>query len=390
MTATNTVIGTIPVGANPLGVAITPDGKKVYVANRYSNNISVIDTGTNKVIASVKAGLGPSGVTVNQAGTKLYVTNCEDGTISVIDTNSDTIAATLPAGKWPMGVAVSPDGTKVYVANEGSNNVSIIDTATETVINTVRVGRSPYGIAVSPDGTKVYVANFGSDDNLGRTVSIIDAAKSRVIDMINTGFSPIAFGQFITPIPPQPLLPFANFSSNLTSGYAPLSVQFTDLSRNVDRCNWDFGDGSSSNQQNPAHTYSIAGNYKVTLTVNNKNGTESRSETVNVLARPVFSASPTSGKTPLTVNFTDHSTGSPNSWNWTFGDGTYSTEKNPVHIYREPGKYSVTLTLNETGNPNRVMKSDYITVSNGNEAPTAAFSASPVSGKAPLTVSFTD
>ena len=389
-TATNTVIGTIPVGANPLGVAITPDGKKVYVANRYSNNISVIDTGTNKVIASVKAGLGPSGVTVNQAGTKLYVTNCEDGTISVIDTNSDTIAATLPAGKWPMGVAVSPDGTKVYVANEGSNNVSIIDTATETVINTVRVGRSPYGIAVSPDGTKVYVANFGSDDNLGRTVSIIDAAKSRVIDMINTGFSPIAFGQFITPIPPQPLLPFANFSSNLTSGYAPLSVQFTDLSRNVDRWNWDFGDGSSSNQQNPAHTYSIAGNYKVTLTVNNKNGTESRSETVNVLARPVFSASPTSGKTPLTVNFTDHSTGSPNSWNWTFGDGTYSTEKNPVHIYREPGKYSVTLTLNETGNPNRVMKSDYITVSNGNEAPTAAFSASPVSGKAPLTVSFTD
>jgi len=389
-TATNTVIGTIPAGANPLGVAITPDGKKAYVTNRYSNNISVIDTGTNKVIASVKAGLGPFGVTVNQAGTKLYVTNCEDDTISVIDTNSDTITATLPAGKWPMGVAVSPDGTKVYVVNEGSNTVSVIDTETETVINTVRVGRNPYGIAVSPDGTKVYVTNFGSDDNLGRTVSIIDTARGRVIGTVNTGFSPIAFGQFITPIPPQPLLPFANFSSNLTSGYAPLSVQFTDLSRNVDRWNWDFGDGSISNQQNPAHTYSIAGNYKVTLTVNNENGTESRSETINVLAHPVFSASPTSGKAPLTVNFTDHSTGSPNSWNWTFGDGTYSTKKNPAHIYREPGRYSVTLILNGTGNPNRVTKSDYIMVSNGNEAPTAAFSASPVSGKAPLTVSFTD
>jgi len=389
-TSTNTVTATVPVGVNPLGVAITPDGKKVYVTNRYSNTVSVIDTSTNTVIETVKVGSGPCGVTINQTGTELYVTNCESNTISIINISSNTVTATVPVGEWPMGIALTPDGKKVYVVNEGSNNVSVIDTATKTVMATVKVRKSPYGIAITPDGKKVYVANSGNSDNLGNTASIIDTATDRVTATVNTGFRPIAFGQFIGPLPAQPVYPVANFSSNITSGYAPLSVKFTDFSMNADGWNWDFGDKSTSTQQNPAHTYSKAGNYNVTLTVNNKNGTDSKIATVTVLAQPGFSASPTSGKSALSVSFTDQSTGSPASWNWTFGDGTYSTEKNPAHIYQKSGKYSVTLTLNETGNRTAVTKSSYITVSNGYEAPIAAFSSSPASGKSPLTVSFTD
>jgi len=389
-TSTNTITATVSVGVNPLGVAITPDGTKVYVTNLNSNTVSVIDTSTNTVIKTIEVGPGPYGVTVNQAGKELYVTNCESNTISIIDTGSNTVAATVPVGEWPMGVAVTPDGRKVYVVNEGSNNVSVIGTATNTVIATVKVGKNPYGIAVTPDGTKVYVANSGDDDDLGNTASVIDTTTDKVTATVNTGFSPIAFGQFIGPLPKQPVYPVANFSSNLTSGYAPLSVQFTDFSKNADGRNWNFGDKSSSIQQNPAHTYSRAGNYNVTLTVNNANGTDSKFATVTVLSHPGFSASPMSGKTPLSISFTDQSTGSPTSWNWTFGDGTYSTEKNPRHIYRKSGKYSVTLTLNETGSRTAVTKSSYITVSNGYEAPVAAFSASPASGKAPLKVSFTE
>lgn len=389
-TSTKTVTATVPVGKWPIGVAASPDGTKVYVTNRYSSNVSIIDTVTNTVIASVKVELGPSGVSVSPDGTKLYVTNCESNTISVIDTNSNTVTATIPVEEWPLGIAVTPDGTKAYVANQRSNNVSVVDTATKTIIASVKVGKGPYGIAVTPDGTEVYVANFGDDEDLGNTVSIIDIATNKVIATEKTGYSPIAFGQFISPLPAQPLLPAANFSSNLTSGYAPLSVQFTDFSKNANGWKWDFGDGSSSTKRNQAHTYSRAGNYNVTLTVNNTNGTDSKFATVTVLAQPVFSASPTSGQTPFSVSFTDQSTGSPASWNWTFGDGTYSTEKNPVHVYKKSGRYSVTLTLNETGNRTTVTKSSYITVSNGFEAPVAAFSASPASGKVPLTVSFTD
>jgi len=63
-----------------------------------------------------------------------------------------------------------------------------------------------------------------------------------------------------------------------------------------------------------------------------------------------FSASARSGKAPLKVQFTDKSTGSPNSWKWSFGDGSYSTENNPVHKYRKAGKYTVSLTVkNEKG-----------------------------------------
>ncbi|MDQ1274796.1 MAG: hypothetical protein QG610_368, partial [Euryarchaeota archaeon] len=388
--STKTVTAAVPVGKWPMGVASSPDGTKVYVTNRYSNNVSVIDTVTNTVIASIKVEVGSSGITVSPDGTKLYVTNCESNTISVIDTNSNTVTATVPVEEWPLGVTVTPDGTKAYVVNQRSNNVSVIDTATKTVIASVKVGRGPYGIAVTPDGREVYVANFGDDENLGKTVSIIDTATNKVKATEKTGYSPVAFGQFISPLPAQPLLPAANFSSNLTSGYAPLSVQFTDLSQNADGWKWDFGDGSSSTRQNQVHTYSRAGNYNVTLTANNTNGTDSKFATVTVLAQPVFSVSTISGKTPLSVSFTDQSTGSPGSWNWTFGDGIYSTEKNPVHTYKKSGRYSITLTLNETGNRTAVTKSNYITVSNGFEAPVAAFSASPSSGKVPLTVSFTD
>ena len=78
-------------------------------------------------------------------------------------------------------------------------------------------------------------------------------------------------------------LPVANFSTNITSGYAPLSVQFNDLSQNATGWNWDFGDGANSTQQNPIHTYYTAGNYTVNLTATNANGTNSISTTINVM-----------------------------------------------------------------------------------------------------------
>ncbi len=103
-----------------------------------------------------------------------------------------------------------------------------------------------------------------------------------------------------------------------------------------------------------------------------------------------FSASPTSGSAPLNVSFTDNSTGSPTSWKWYFGDGTNSTDQNPVHTFSKPGIYTVSLTASNAGGSSSVTKSSYITVSNGVTTPVAAFSASPTSGSAPLNVSFTD
>ncbi len=80
--------------------------------------------------------------------------------------------------------------------------------------------------------------------------------------------------------------PVANFTSSTTEGYAPLSVKFKDLSENATGWNWDFGDGTNSTQQNPEHTYSAAGYYRVTLTVSNEYGTDVKRIGINVQNAP--------------------------------------------------------------------------------------------------------
>ena len=86
---------------------------------------------------------------------------------------------------------------------------------------------------------------------------------------------------------PVSVVPVANFSSNVTSGTAPLTVQFTDSSENATSWNWDFGDGMNSTDQNPMHTYSTAGNYTVNLTASNGNRHESTFANITVLEQSV-------------------------------------------------------------------------------------------------------
>jgi PKD repeat protein len=102
-----------------------------------------------------------------------------------------------------------------------------------------------------------------------------------------------------------------------------------------------------------------------------------------------FSGSPTSGTEPLTVDFTDLSTGSITDWDWTFGDGGTSTAQSPSYEYTSAGTYTVSLTVTGPGGSDGETKIDYITV-NPCVPPTAGFVGSPTTGDAPLTVDFTD
>ena len=175
----------------------------------------------------------------------------------------------------------------------------------------------------------------------------------------------------ITVINPTDLVfPVANFHANVTSGNAPLSVQFIDLSQNVSGRNWDFGDGNSSIEQSPKHTYSATGNYTVNLTVNDGNGTNSKMLEIIVHEVPnkdkIFpvaniASNVTSGYAPLSILFTDLSQNAI-VWNWNFGDGTTSTEQNPMHTYLAEGTYTVNL---EVSNANgTASKTVTITVQN--------------------------
>ena len=169
---------------------------------------------------------------------------------------------------------------------------------------------------------------------------------------------------------PEPIPPVAAFSATPTSGKAPLKVQFTDKSTGTPtKWKWSFGDGTYSTAKNPAHTYSKAGKYTVALTASNVAGSNTlkKSGYINVAAplkAPIaaFSASPRSGNTPLKVQFTDKSSNSPTSWKWSFGDGKYSTTKNPAHTYSKAGKYTVKLTVKNAKGSNTKAAPNYITV----------------------------
>ncbi|MCD4657987.1 MAG: PKD domain-containing protein [Planctomycetes bacterium] len=186
--------------------------------------------------------------------------------------------------------------------------------------------------------------------------------------------------------------PVAIFAANPNTGDAPLSVQFTDLSEyKVDTWQWDFGDGSAnSNEQNPTHIYTSPGAYSVTFTVFGPSGADSLGEIdlIKVLPSADFTATPANGDKPLTVDFTDASTGVNTQWEWDFGDGTpISDEQNPTHVYADYGLYTVELTVTGPGGSKTETKVDFIEVV---ALPVADFTATPTFGDAPLNVQFTD
>ena len=202
--------------------------------------------------------------------------------------------------------------------------------------------------------------------------------------------------------PPSP--PVAAFSATPRSGTAPLTVTFTDASTGTAPLTyaWDFqNDGSvDSTLKNPSYQYTAAGTYTVKLTVTNTVGSDPEVKAgyitvsaVTVAPVAAFSATPRSGTAPLTVTFTDASTGTaPLTYAWDFqNDGSVdSTLKNPSYQYTAAGTYTAKLTVTNTVGSDSEVKAGYITVSAVTVAPVAAFTGIPVSGTAPLDVTFTD
>lgn len=166
--------------------------------------------------------------------------------------------------------------------------------------------------------------------------------------------------------------PVAGFTQNISSGSPPLLVQFSDTtSPSPSYWFWDFGDGTNSTVQNPLHTFSGSSTYPVTLTAGTpfcRNATSrTTAHNISVGAAPVvgFTASPLEGTAPLTVSFTESSSGSPETWNWSFGDGTFSDEQNPSHTYTTGGRYSVRCNATNAFGTGTLTRSSYITVTAG-------------------------
>ncbi len=193
---------------------------------------------------------------------------------------------------------------------------------------------------------------------------------SVTLQVVNTtGSNSVTISDMIT-VNPSPVPGF-------TSSVDGNTVTFTNTTTNAVSYSWDFGDGNSSIEENPVHTYDDDGEYIVTLTVTSDCGEESYSEAVNILGAPAadFTVDETTGCAPLTVAFTDNSSANATSWDWEFpgGDPSSSTEQNPTVTYDNPGTYSVTLTVSNAAGEDVSTQTDLIVV---NTTPTAGFSSS--------------
>ncbi|MCK6693268.1 MAG: PKD domain-containing protein [Thermoanaerobaculia bacterium] len=167
--------------------------------------------------------------------------------------------------------------------------------------------------------------------------------------------------------------PTATFTWSAQGG----NVDFKNTSTGAVSWHWDFGDGIFSNEEHPQHTYTTDGTYTVRLRVANACGTVlTTSQTVTIILPPSppvagFTATPTTGCTPLSVQFDANSSGA-TAWQWIFNGGTpaTSTDQNPTVTYTAPGTYTVTLTVSNTAGTDSLTQTNYITV---NTPPTADF-----------------
>lgn len=186
---------TDPNATGPAAVAINPQTNKVYVANRSSNNITVVDGETNTFInITAPNATGPIAVAVNSATNQIYVSNTTSKNITVIDgeTNGATTVMDTaveggglsPGVPAPDSIAVNQQTSKIYVANTTDDSVTVIEGATNATTN-IPVGASPLALVVNPKTDQVYVANFDSS-----SVSVIDGPTNQVVKTINVGAGP--------------------------------------------------------------------------------------------------------------------------------------------------------------------------------------------------------
>jgi YVTN family beta-propeller protein len=159
--------------------ALEEAGRYLFVPNRASADVAIIDRASHELVARVEVGRAPHQVAVSDRLAKMVVSNTEDNTISIIDLRTLKTEATLTLGHEPEHMELAPDGQVLAVGNIGEGTVSLVSLADNREFARVDGLFEPHNLTFSPDGRLLYVANLGADH-----VSVIDVAEARVVNEI--------------------------------------------------------------------------------------------------------------------------------------------------------------------------------------------------------------
>jgi YVTN family beta-propeller protein len=184
----------VKVNMFPAGLAISSNGKKLYVADQVADAFSVIDVASGEV-KTTAVGHNPYGVALSRDGRTAYVTNQGANTVSVVDVASEAPKAdgTVTVGTHPNKATLSADGARLYVSAGDSDEVDVIGTRARKLVRRIDmspyrgapVGSNPVAVTLSEDERQLYVANSGNND-----VAVVDTRNGKVTGMIPTGWYP--------------------------------------------------------------------------------------------------------------------------------------------------------------------------------------------------------
>jgi len=159
-TASKTLIGNVPVPANPHWVAFDKNGR-FYTTDHFSAEVTVLNAANNAIITEIPVGETPHSEAVSPDGSRLAVTSFDGNVVFLINTATDKMIAQIPVGKNPLDIAYSPDGRYLLTADNLANTVTVIDTADNRVIAEIPTGKAPTSISVLPNGRQAYVTDEG-------------------------------------------------------------------------------------------------------------------------------------------------------------------------------------------------------------------------------------
>ncbi len=186
--ATGKILASLPVGGEPEGVTLSPDGRVVYMSSEEDHQIAVIDTARDQIIATFNVGQRPRFSEFSDDGSTAFVSGENDGTITEVDARTHRVRRTIKldgALTRPVGMAVAHDGKRLYTVTGRGKQLLEIDLATGKLLRSVEVGPRPWGVSISPDGRTLFTANGNSND-----VSVVDIASFRVTGRIPVGEAP--------------------------------------------------------------------------------------------------------------------------------------------------------------------------------------------------------
>jgi YVTN family beta-propeller protein len=172
---------------SPFNLAVSPDGKYLYVVAEEGNALLVINTEKNKVAKEIEVGVRPHSVALSRDGKTAYVSNQWSNTVSVVDLERFIVSDTLKTGGGPAGLALSADGNSLYSVNSFSSDLSIIDLPSGVERKRLFTGNNPTGVQISPDGSMVLVTSRRTlsspyGDTIKCELTVVNDKKQRIAE----------------------------------------------------------------------------------------------------------------------------------------------------------------------------------------------------------------